>query len=75
MGVARYARSAGWILGDLASHSGVIEPDWSGDGIITLVEDANSALLGLLKKARVPIVDLSAQLRQRLLALQGPQRP
>ena len=40
VGVARYARSAGWILDDLASHSGTLEPDWSGDGIITLVEDA-----------------------------------
>jgi hypothetical protein len=62
VGVARYARSAGWILEDLASHSGVVDSDWSGDGIITLVEDANSPLLGFLKDARVPIIDLTGQL-------------
>jgi len=62
VGVARYARSAGWILEDLASHSGVVEPDWEGDGIITLIEDAKSPLLGFLKKARVPVVDLTGQL-------------
>lgn len=62
VGVARYARSAGWILEDLASHSGVVEPDWYGDGIITLVEDANSPLLAFLEKVRVPVVDLTGQL-------------
>lgn len=62
VGVARYARGAGWILEDLASHSGVIEPDWSGDGIITLVENLNSPLIDFLKRARVPVVDLTGQL-------------
>ena len=59
VGVARYARSAGWILEDLASHSGVIDPDWSGDGIITLVEDIRSPLVGFLARAKVPVVDLT----------------
>lgn len=62
VGVARYARGAGWILEDLASHSGVVDPDWSGDGIITLVEDIGSPLIAFLAKARVPVVDLTGQL-------------
>ena len=62
VGVARYARSAGWILEDLASHSGVVDSDWRGDGIITLVEDINSPLIGFLAGARVPVVDLTGQL-------------
>ncbi len=62
IGVARYARGAGWILEDLASHSGVIEPHWAGDGIITLVENIDSPLIGFLEKAAVPVVDLTGQL-------------
>jgi LacI family transcriptional regulator len=59
LGVARYARSAGWILEDVASHSGVLDPDWSGDGIITLVEDIRSPLVGFLERAKVPVVNLT----------------
>jgi LacI family transcriptional regulator len=62
VGVARYARGAGWILEDLASHSGVVDSDWRGDGIITLVEDINSPLISFLANARVPVVDLTGQL-------------
>lgn len=64
VGVARYARSAGWILEDLASHSGVIDPEWSGDGIITLVENLHSPLVGFLERAKVPVVDLSGNVRE-----------
>jgi LacI family transcriptional regulator len=64
VGVARYARSAGWILEDLASHSGVIDPEWSGDGIITLVEDLRSPLVRFLKRAKVPVVDLTGHFPQ-----------
>ena len=59
LGVARYARNAGWILEDLASHSGVIDPDWSGDGIITLVENMDTPLIDFLESAKVPVVNLS----------------
>lgn len=59
VGVARYARSAGWILEDLASHSGVVDPDWTGDGIITLIEDIRSPLVDFLKRVNVPVVNLT----------------
>lgn len=59
VGVARYARKAGWILEDLASHSGVVDPDWAGDGIITLIEDIHSPLVGFLKRVEVPVVNLT----------------
>ncbi len=59
VGVARYARKAGWILEDLASHSGVVEPDWSGDGIITLVENIDAPLVDFLAHAKVPVVNLT----------------
>ncbi|MEY4245455.1 MAG: hypothetical protein RLZZ245_3040 [Verrucomicrobiota bacterium] len=59
VGVARYARSAGWILEDLASHSGVVDSDWCGDGVITLVEDIRSPLVRFLKRAKVPVVNLT----------------
>jgi LacI family transcriptional regulator len=61
VGVARYARHAGWILEDLASHSGIINHHWAGDGIITLVEDQSSPLIQFLENARVPVVDLTGQ--------------
>ncbi|MGL5019282.1 MAG: substrate-binding domain-containing protein [Luteolibacter sp.] len=62
VGVARYAREAGWILDDLASHTGTVDRKWVGDGIITLVEDAHSPLVGFLKRAKVPVVNLSSNL-------------
>jgi LacI family transcriptional regulator len=64
MGVARYAREAGWILEDLASHTEVVDRKWTGDGIITLVEDPHSPLVGFLKRAKVPVVNLSSNLPQ-----------
>jgi LacI family transcriptional regulator len=62
VGVARYAHDAGWILEDLASHTGVVKPEWDGDGIITVVDNPSSPLIGFLEKARAPIVNLSGQL-------------
>lgn len=62
VGVARYARHAGWLLEDLASHSGIIDPDWRGDGIITLVESIHSPLSDFLEKAKVPVVNLTGNL-------------
>ncbi|MGL5019281.1 MAG: substrate-binding domain-containing protein [Luteolibacter sp.] len=62
VGVARYARQAGWILEDLASHSGMINHHWAGDGIITLVEDPSSPLIQFLENTRVPVVNLTGQI-------------
>jgi len=59
MGVARYAREAGWIL----EKGCVDEPDvapvwWRGDGMITLITSSNNyAAFRLLPE--VPMVDLS----------------
>ena len=36
-----------------------MDPDWSGDGIITLIEDIHSPLVGFLKRAKIPVVNLT----------------
>lgn len=62
LGVARYAREAGWILEDMASHSGNVPPSWKGDGIITLISDRNQVgLIGSVAQAGLPVVNLSDQ--------------
>ena len=62
-GVAKFARERDWILDDLPSHSGVVWPSWAGDGIITLIPDRQHQLLiDRVRRAGVPVVDLSDQL-------------
>lgn len=62
-GVAKYARERDWILDDLPSHSGVVWPSWLGDGIITLIPDRqHQPLIDRVRRAGVPVVDLSDQL-------------
>jgi len=61
LGVAEYAKKANWILNDVMCHSGRIPSQWSGDGIITHVNSRlEKPLLGLLRKADVPVVNLGA---------------
>jgi LacI family transcriptional regulator len=61
LGVAEYARKANWILNDIMCHSGRLPSKWSGDGIITHVNSASERdLLSLLRKAKVPVVNLGA---------------
>lgn len=60
-GVAEYAKNANWILNDVMCHSGRIPSQWNGDGIITHVNGpGEKPLLALLRKAKVPIVNLGA---------------
>ena len=63
VGVAKYARDADWILTDITSRNGVIEPGWNGHGIITLLPSREQrSLIDFCRKARVPVVNLSDQL-------------
>jgi LacI family transcriptional regulator len=63
VGVAKYARDAGWILTDITSRNGMVEPGWNGDGIISLLASREQkSLIDFMIKARVPIVNLSDEL-------------
>ena len=60
VGVMSYAHDAGWILDDSAAHTRcLIPPGWKGDGIIALSSTETSPLAGFLRRARIPVVDLS----------------
>jgi LacI family transcriptional regulator len=61
LGVAEYAKKANWILNDIMCHSGEIPSRWEGDGIIAHVNSSNERpLISLLRRARVPVVNLGA---------------
>jgi LacI family transcriptional regulator len=61
VGVAEYAQKANWILNDIMCHSGQAPSGWDGDGIIAHVNNRHEqALIALLRKARVPVVNLGA---------------
>lgn len=60
IGVTRFARDAGWVLDDSASHTGVIPPDWNGDGILTVTTRLSTPLSRFVKAAKVPVVDMAA---------------
>lgn len=61
VGVAEYAKQARWILNDIMCHSGQSPSGWDGDGIIAHVNrPQEKALVSLLRRARVPVVNLGA---------------
>lgn len=61
VGVAEYAKQARWVLNDIMCHSGQAPSGWDGDGIIAHVNNRHEkALLSLLRRARVPVVNLGA---------------
>jgi LacI family transcriptional regulator len=65
MGVARYARESGWILNDVASHTGEPPCGWKGHGIITLLPGNalhQEWLKDWLLQTKLPVVDLSDQM-------------
>jgi LacI family transcriptional regulator len=57
-GVAEFARKHGWIIDDVVSHTGQLDPDWAGDGIIALLRQPKSELARYVRDAKVPVVDL-----------------
>ena len=60
-GVFEYAKKANWIVNDIMSHNGRVPAQWNGDGIITgITESSEKALLRLLVKAKVPVVNLAS---------------
>lgn len=62
LGIAKYARSAGWVIDDTATHTGQPPREWHGDGIIALLRNRDSELTRFVTAANVPIVDLVAEL-------------
>jgi len=62
MGIAEYARNAGWIIDDVATHTGQPPTFWKGDGIIALLRHRDSELTQFVRSTKVPVVDLVAEL-------------
>ncbi len=67
LGAARYAREANWILDTRMAHYGALPDDWEGDGILALVLPNRPDLTRYLRRTRVPIVALTADV-ERLAA-------
>ncbi|MFT3787294.1 MAG: substrate-binding domain-containing protein [Tepidisphaeraceae bacterium] len=72
LGVAEFARQAGWIIDDVITHTGRPPTKWTGDGIIALLRHRDSELVRFVRRSRLPVVDLVNELRHfrvpRLLA-------
>jgi LacI family transcriptional regulator len=62
MGIAEYAKSAGWIIDDVITHTGKPPTSWKGDGIITLLRHRDSELTQFVRSVKIPVVDLVAEL-------------
>jgi LacI family transcriptional regulator len=58
MGVARFASRHNWHLNCEMAFSGRIPEGWRGDGIITVL-DRQEELVSFVRRAGVPVVDLS----------------
>jgi LacI family transcriptional regulator len=58
IGVAQYARQAGWVINDVMGHTNEIPTHWVGDGMITLLQSADSPLAAFVCRREVPVVDL-----------------
>ena len=64
VGIAEYARGAGWAVDDTPTHTGRPPRGWEGDGIIALLRDPKSELVEFVTSAKVPAVDLVNELPQ-----------
>ena len=62
LGIAEYARVAGWLIDDTPTHTGHPPRDWACDGIIALLRDRGSEIVDFVTRASVPAVDLAAEL-------------
>ena len=62
-GIAQYARKAGWILNTQMTQYGIIPDYWVGDGIITFLVSERPDITDYVRKARVPVVDISADVQ------------
>lgn len=57
-GVAEYARRAGWILNDIIGHDGRVPRQWTGDGVIALLNHPEGPLAQFVKQLTTPVVDM-----------------
>ncbi|NWK57302.1 substrate-binding domain-containing protein [Verrucomicrobiaceae bacterium N1E253] len=57
LGLALYAREAGWILDASMVHFGKIPEDWDGDGIITMSADRDD-IIEMVSSEKRPVVEL-----------------
>lgn len=60
LGVARYAREAGWILDSTMAHYGRTPDCRQCDGVLALLLPERRDLADTLKRMQVPVVDLAA---------------
>ncbi len=59
-GIIRYAREAEWVLDTSMAHYSLVPDHWRGDGIITILLPERADLLAYIKRQRVPVVALYA---------------
>lgn len=64
LGVAKFAREANWIVDSQMAHYGMIPKSWRGDGILTVALPERRDLLRYLRKADVPIVALTNDVKE-----------
>ncbi len=62
LGAVRFAREANWILDTRMAHYGNPPEYWEGEGILTVVLPDRPDLIRYLRKKKVPIVGLTAEL-------------
>lgn len=59
LGIAQYAREAGWIVNDLLVRTGVAPANWQWDGAISLLNHPDGKINPFVKGLECPVVDLA----------------
>ncbi len=59
LGIAQYAREAGWIVNDLIVHTGTPPAHWTGDGVIAMLNHPIGKLIPFIRALTCPVVDLA----------------
>ena len=57
LGLALYAREAGWVLDTSMAHTGEIPEGWDGDGIITMSADRDD-IIEKVRSEKCPIIEM-----------------
>ena len=70
-GIAQYAGEAGWILEASMARMNTMPEHWSGDGIITLLNEKNSKYLPYIRALNLPTIGIGYALQDDYPILLG----
>jgi LacI family transcriptional regulator len=70
-GIAHYAKEAGWILDASMARTNTMPESWTGDGVITLLNEENSKFLPYIKALNLPTIGIGYALQDHYPVVVG----